>query len=198
MLRLLFRFTVVLLPLYPFALATEVVMEWMGSGRTVHGILLLLACLAALALIEGLLFHFWLLPAWGQAISERLYGGSYLPEEDNLALLAARIRKSEDAALLPEMRRLVLTQHRRTRGWLELARLQQDVAHDHPAALQTLLEGADSVSDREDRAMLLYRAAMLASTHLQADSRAEELFSRAARLYPRTVYGKRAAEKNSL
>ena len=195
MLRVLLRLLAVALPLLPFAFAAQMAMDTMSSGSTANGILILLASLAVLALVEGLIFRIWILPAWGQAIGERLYGGSYLPEEDTIARLAAQIRRSEDASLLPNLRQLVLEQKRRSRGWLELARLLQDVAHDDRAALQALLDGAESVTDREDRAMLLYRAGSLAADRIVSPAEAAELFSRAANFLPNPVYGKRAAAK---
>lgn len=197
MLSFITRLGAVLLPLYPFALATGVVMEWLENGQKLHGILLLAGSLAALALVEGVIFRLWILPALGQSLGEKLYGGSYLPEEDELAHLAARIRRTEDVSLLPSMRRLVLSQRKRARGWLELARLYQDVAHDEEAALLALLEGSEAVSDREERAMFLYRAGALAADKLQSPARATEYFSRAACLFPQTAYGKHAAARAS-
>ncbi len=196
MLRFLLKTAVILLPLIPFALGTQLIVDWMSRGETLNGILLLLGSLAALALTEGLIFRFWILPSWGQSLSERLYGGSYFPEEDELAQLAARIRRTEDTSLLPVMRGLVLNQRRRARGWLELNRLQQDIAHDNEAALQTLLTGADAVSDPEERAMFLYRAGALAADKLQSPARAAEYFSRAAAQFPKTTYGKHAAARS--
>jgi len=185
----------VLLPLFPFALGTRVVMDRLENGRTLNGIALLLGCLAALALVEGLIFRLWILPAWGQSLGERLYGGSYLPEEDELAQLSARIRRTEDTSLLPDMQRLVRRQRKRARGWLELARLHQDVTHDDEAALHTLLEGADAVPDPEEKAMFLYRAGALTADKLQSPARAAEYFSRAATQHPQTAYGKHAATR---
>lgn len=197
MLRRLFSLLLVLLPLAPFAYAVQVVNEWLSSGRSLHGILLLLGALAVFALIEGLLFKLWLLPSWGQSIGEKLYGGSYLPEQDELALLSRLIRSTEDVSRLPALKTLVLRQRARARGWLELARLQQDIAQNNEEALQTLLEGSAAVSDKEDRAMLLYRAATLAEKQLHAPARAAEYYARTAHNYPNTVYGKCAAAKLS-
>lgn len=195
MLRFLLKTAVILLPLIPFALGTQLIVDWMSRGETLNGILLLLGSLAALALTEGIIFRFWILPSWGQSLSERLYGGSYFPEEDELARLAAHIRRTEDISLLPNLQKLVLNQRKRARGWLELSRLQQDVAHDYEAALQSLLKGANSVSDTEERAMFLYRAGALAANKLQSPSRAHEYFSLAAEQFPRTTYGKHAAAR---
>ena len=195
MLHFLLKTALLLLPLIPFALGTQVIMEWMTRGETLNGILLLLGSLAALTLVEGLIFRFWILPSWGQNLSERLYGGSYFPEEDELAQLAAHIRRTEDASRLPDMYNLVLRQRKRARGWLELARLYQDMAQDNEAALKVLLEGSEAVSDPEERAMFLYRAGALAADKLPSPTRAAEYFSRAATSYPRTTYGKHAAAR---
>lgn len=195
MLRRLISPVAVLLPLLPFSLAADTAGEWMSDGRILAGISLLLGSLAVLALLEGLLFRFLLLPAWGQALGERLYGGSYIPADDELARLADRIRSTEDASLLPDMQRIVLRQRKRVRGWLELARLYQDIAHDDKSALQTLLSAVDAVSDREERAMLLYRAGALAANKLHSPAQAAEYFRRAASDFPNTVYGRHAAAR---
>ena len=195
MFRGILKTAVILLPLIPFALGTQVIVDWMTRGETLNGILLLLGSLAALALVEGLLFRCWILPDWGQNLSERLYGGSYFPEEDELAQLSARIRRAEDVSRLPDMHKLVRSQRKRARGWLELARLQQDIAQDNEAALKILLEGAEAVRDPEERAMFLYRAGALAADKLQSPIRAAEYFTRAATAYPRTTYGKHAAAR---
>lgn len=195
MLSALTRWGAVLLPLFPFALSTRIVMDWLENGQKLNGIALLLGSLAALALVEGLIFRLWILPSWGQSLGERLYGGSYMPEDDELAQLSARIRRTEDASLLPDMQRLVRRQRKRARGWLELARLQQDVTHDDEAALRTLLEGADAVPDPEEKAMFLYRAGALAAGKLQSPARAADYFSRAANRHPKTAYGKHAAAR---
>lgn len=195
MLSFILRLGAVLLPLLPFALATNVVMAWLENDQKLNGILLLLGSLATLALVEGLIFRLWILPAWGQSMGERLYGGTYLPEEDELARLSTLIRRTEDASLLPDMQRLVLRQRKRARGWLELARLRQDVAHDDESALKALLEGAEAVPDPEEKAMFLYRAGALAADKLQSPARAAEYFSQAATRFPKTAYGKHATAR---
>ena len=195
MLRFLIRTAAVLLPLFPFAYAAQVVLEWLSKGETLPGIILLLGSLAGLALVEGLIFRCWLLPIWAQSLGEKLYGGTYSPEEDELAQLTAQLRRSEDPALLPLMQQTVRKHRKRARGWLELARIYQDVMHDHKSALQTMLQGAEAVSDPEERAMFLYRAGALAADKLQSSSTASELFARAASSFPNTTYGKHAAAR---
>lgn len=191
----LLKIAAILLPLAPFAYAAQMAGEWLVKGEITHGIALLLGALAALAIIEGILFKYWLLPSLGQAVSDRLYAGSYLPEQDELAQLTARIRSTKNCELLPRMAELVQQQGFRSRGWIELARLHQDLNNNHQEALQTLLKGAEAVTDKEDRAMLLYRAACLCRNKLSAPTQARELFTKAAQFYPNTVYGKQAAHQ---
>ena len=186
---------VVLLPVGAFALALQPVQKLMFGGETTQGIILLLVALVLLAVVEGLLFRYWVLPGWGEKMAERLYAGSYTPENDALARLVERLVSEKDTALLPELRALVLRQPRRLRGWLELARLQQELQHDAAASVATLEEAATAVREPEDAAMLLYRAGSLCESALQNPARAREIWQRAADVYPTTVYGAKAAAR---
>ena len=186
---------VVLLPVGAFALALQPVQKLMFGGETTQGIILLLVALVLLAVVEGLLFRYWVLPGWGEKMAERLYAGSYTPENDALARLVERLVSEKDAALLPELRALVLRQPRRLRGWLELARLQQELQLDAAASVATLEEAATAVREPEDAAMLLYRAGSLCESALQNPARAREIWQRAADVYPTTVYGAKAAAR---
>ena len=186
---------VVLLPVGAFALALQPVQKLMFGGETTQGIILLLVALVLLAVVEGLLFRYWVLPGWGEKMAERLYAGSYTPENDARARLVERLVSEKDTALLPELRALVLRQPRRLRGWLELARLQQELQHDTAAAVATLEEAATAVREPEDAAMLLYRAGSLCESALQNMARAREIWQRAADVYPTTVYGAKAAAR---
>lgn len=198
MMTFLRRLFIVSLPVLAFAAVLLPVRELMGQeGKGTLAISLFLAALGALTLAEGLLLRFWLLPRLGAAVGESVYGGSYVPEEDALVRLVARVRESRDRELLPELRALVLAQPRRVRGWLELARVHQDVFHDPRAALETLTEGETHLRDKEERAMLLVRAAGLCEVTLQDTAAARAYYTRAAEAFPRTVYGKQAAEKIS-
>ena len=187
------------LMLLPFALFAAALLLWreqlLAEQSGVRLILLFLAALALLALAEGLLFRYRLLPLLGEAIGERIYGGSYVPGEDAMVVLAARLRESRSPELLTALEKMVRQQKRRTRGWLELARAQQDVFGELGRAAETLAQGAACVSSRQDRALLLYRAAMLYRRDLHDEARATECFTRAARRYPNTTYGRRAAEQ---
>lgn len=189
------KLLVVLLPVGAFALALQPVQKLMFGGEATQGIILLLVALVLLAVVEGLLFRYWVLPGWGEKMSERLYAGSYTPENDALARLVERLVNEKDAALLPELRALVLRQPRRLRGWLELARLQQELQHDAAASVATLEEAATAVREPEDAAMLLYRAGSLCESALQNPARAREIWQRAADVYPTTVYGAKAAAR---
>ncbi len=186
---------VVLLPVGAFALALQPVQKLMFGGETTQGIILLLVALVLLAVVEGLLFRYWVLPGWGEKMAERLYAGSYTPENDALARLVERLVSEKDASLLPELRAMVLRQPRRLRGWLELARLQQELQLDAAAAVATLEEAATAVREPEDAAMLLYRAGALCESALQNSARACEIWQRAVDVYPATVYGARSATR---
>lgn len=195
MLRRFFQLLVALVPLALFAIALQPVQQRLYGGHAAQGILLLLVALAVLALVEGLIFRYWILPGWGEKVAERLYAGSYLPENDALAQLVERIEHSKDAAALEQLQQLVLQQPRRLRGWLELARLQQDLLQDDgAAALATLEQAASAMRDPEDAALLLYRAARLCDKKLHDSAAAARLFQRAVTQFPGTVYGRKAAE----
>lgn len=197
MLTFLRRLLIVLLPVVCFAgllLPVRILMGQEGQGST--AIALFLGGLALLALTEGLLFRFWLLPKLGESIGEKVYGGSYIPEEDALVCLVRKVRETRDADLLPTLRAIVEAHPRRVRGWLELARVQQDIFNDPRSALQTLLDGEHRIRDKEECAMLLVRAAQLCENSLHDPAAAREHYAAAAERYPRTVYGKRAAQSS--
>lgn len=189
------RLLVVLLPVACFAgllVPVRILMGQEGQGST--AIALFLGGLALLALTEGLLFRFWLLPKIGESIGEKVYGGSYVPEEDALVCLIDKVRETRDRDLLPALRAMVEAQPRRVRGWLELARVQQDIFNDPRSALESLLEGERRIRDKEERAMLLVRAAQLCEGPLKNPAAAQEHYAAAAERYPRTVYGKKAEQ----
>lgn len=195
MLRRFFQLLAVLAPLGLFALALQPVQQRLYGGHATQGILLLLAALAVLAVLEGLLFRYWILPGWSEKMAERLYAGSYLPEEDALAQLADRIEREKNSELIPQLILLVHAQAWRLRGWLELARLQQEVLRDAPAALKTLEEAMQAVRESEDVALLMCRAAGLCEKSLQDEAAARRWWKCAAERYPDTVYGRKAATK---
>lgn len=195
MLRRFFQLLAVLAPLGAFALALQPVQQRMYGGHATQGIVLLLVALAILAVVEGLLLRYWILPGWSEKVAERLYAGSYLPEDDALARLTDRIEAEKDATLMPELVRLVHAQPWRLRGWLELARLQQDILNDAAAALQTLEEASTRIREPEDAALLMFRAAQLCEKSLHDDSAARLWLERVTERYPDTVYGRKAAAR---
>lgn len=197
MLAFLRALCILLLPVLVFAAVLVLpVREMFGTeDKGVLGIIVFLADLGSLTLTEALLFRYWLLPRLGEAVGERVYGGSYVPEEDSLVRLIARVRETRDRELLPELRALVLAQPRRVRGWTELAHLYQDIFDNPRAALETLIEGETRVSNKEERAMLLVRAAQLCESALHDKAAAQEYYARAAERFPRTVYGRLAAAR---
>ncbi len=190
------KFIVVLLPLAAFVLAVLYVRGLMDEGQGLRSIVVLLGALVVLALVEGSLLKFWILPPIAGELGERVYaGGGYSPAGDALLVQVERLRQEKDRSLLPGLEKLVLADARRTRGWQEYAHVLQDVFADAPAALEVLRRGAQRVRGKEDRAMLLCRAAYLAADALRDSALAQELYGEAARRYPRTAYGRFALSK---
>ena len=195
MLRRLFQLVAVACPIGLFALALEPVQQRMYGGHGTQGILLLLGALVLLAVVEGLIFRYWILPCWSEKLAERLYSGSYVPGDDSLAQLVDRIEQEKDASLMPELENVVMQQRWRLRGWLELARLQQELQHDAIAALSSLEKATHYIKAPEDAALLMYRAAQLCEKSMNDTAAARLWLQRAVDSYPDTVYGRRAAAR---
>lgn len=154
-----------------------------------------LVALMLAVLLLAIAIRRWVLPAFGQKISDALYAGTYLPGDDALVVLAERVAHSADPSLLPELESLVKADAGRMRGWQELSRIQLEVFQNPRQAYETLLMGAAHVSDGQDKAMLLYRAGKLAETHLHDVEASRSCYKQAAERFPLTVYGKEAARK---
>ena len=184
-----------LLPVGLFVGVLLKVRSLFDAGEAMLGIGVMLGALAVLAVWEGLLIRYLVLPSWGRKLGERMYVGSYTPDDDPLVALATRIRREHATALLPELEALVRQDARRARGWTELAALFSEEVGDQSAALQALVTGADKVADKQDRAMLLYRAAHFCQSRLADRQQARELLQQAATRYPSTVYGQKAARE---
>lgn len=196
--RGLLRALAVLLPLALFCLwVMNLEREFAVAESGGEILMVVLKALGALALLVALLavmLRRWLLPLFGQKVSDALYAGTYLPGEDPLVVMVNRVATTADASLLPELEALIRSDAGRLRGWQELARLHLDVFHDAGASRDALLRGVDCVRDRQDKAMLLYRAAKLSETHLHDAAAANLIYEQAASRYPGTVYGKLAAQ----
>lgn len=164
-----------------------------GDVRT--GLLVVLGALLVLAVWEGLLIRYMVLPAWGRAVSEKLYMGTYTPDDDPLVVMAERIRREKDRSLLPRLESMVRQDSARTRGWTELASIYAEEFGDLPAALQSLKLGAEKVAGSEDRALLLYRAAQFCESRMAQPEQAAELFRLLAQKFPASVYGRKALAK---
>lgn len=193
----IFRIFHLLLPPALFVVVLLKVRSMFDTGDARTGIILMLGALVVLTVWEGVLIRYRVLPAWGRTLGERIYVGSYTPDDDPLVALATRIRREHAPELLPQLEALARQDAARVRSWTELAALQQEEAGNLKAALSALLEGAERVSDRQDRAMLLYRAAHLCSERMADKAQARELLSRAASRYPSTVYGSKAGRELS-
>lgn len=196
MLRVLARIIVLLLPALGFAFwLLGPVQKYLAQGKGLIGILYMLAGLAVFSAIEIVICKFWLLPLMARSMSERLYAGSYLPEDDPLVVLVERITREHSRELLPELVRMVESDPRRVRSWLELARVLEGEFSDVPEAVRRLLQGAEAVHNKEDAAMLIWRAATMCARHSDRQSEASALFRRVAEQYPNTNYGRLAADR---
>lgn len=191
-------FTVLMMMLLPLAVFRwgmwGVIMSAYDSGDTLHALGLLLASVAFIAVWEGLAFRAWILPLFGRAVSRSVYGADYTTDEDPLLVLSKNIRHMKDASLLPELEACVRQDAARTRGWTELADIHLTVFHVPQQAVHTLEQGAAYVRP-EDAAMLLYRAAGILASRMQDSAGAAEMYRSAARRYPTTVYGRKAAAR---
>ncbi|MBQ3217956.1 MAG: hypothetical protein IJB33_03690 [Akkermansia sp.] len=194
MLRL-FRVLNFLLPVVLFVAVLLKVRDFFDAGDVRTGLLVALGAVVVLTIWMTGLIRCSVLPAVGQAIGERVYGGSYLPEDDPLVVLATRIRREHESSLLPEFEALVRREPFRARAWTELASLRGDEFGDFRGAREALMRGAEMVEEAEDRAFLLYRAAGVCERRLGDAAGARELYNRAAECFPATAYGRKAAQK---
>ncbi len=154
----------------------------------------LLGGLLVVSVAEVLIFKMWLLPSWAQAISERIYAGSYVPEDDALVALSQRILTEHRMELVPELEKIVRSDAQRARGWLELARVCSAEQRDTLRAAEYLLEGAETVRNKEDAAMLMWRAYSLLNREEKRQQRAKEIRRSLTEKYPDTSYGRLAVE----
>ena len=172
MIRLFFQLVVALIPVYIFAIGicistvafADILTKWSYS----NWIASMLLGVLVLAVVEGFIFRLWLLPKWAQVLSERFYGGTYFPADDPVASLAQSIIDQHLPERAPELEKLVSSDPSRTRGWMELARV--------------------------DAAMLRWRAVTLLRKDEASRSRAEEIRHELIQSYPKTTYGLLAAE----
>lgn len=193
--RRFFSILNLLLPVVVFVGSLKYVRALFEVGDVRTGLLIVLGALLVLTVWEGLLIRYMVLPAWGRAMGEKLYMGTYTPDDDPLVVLTARIRREKNCTLLPLLESVVRQDSARTRGWTELAAIYAEEFGDLPAALQCLKCGAEKVSGAEDRALLLYRAAQFCESRLAQPEQAAELYKDVAAKFPATVYGRRALAK---
>ena len=180
-------------PLLLFALGLLYVDARLTEGDMLRGICSIVLLLALLAAVEGVILRKILIPLWGEKVAERIYAGSYVPDDDPLVQLAERVRASRDEALLAKLEKAVRAQGWRYRGWMELAAIHRDVFSNPAAACNSLQEGSAAVEDPQDAAMLLYRAAHVAQDAMRDATLANSLRHKAAADFPQTVYGRKAA-----
>ena len=191
--RLINRLLIIFAPLGAFIFwITGPVQQHFARGEGLVSILLMLAGLAVFVLIEALLLRYWFLPVCARAMSEKLYAGSYFAQDDPLMLISRQISAENRHDLLPHLIRCVEDDPRRVSAWLELARVLHDHIHDSPQAVQCLLRGANAVRRKEDKAFLLWRAAVMCEKDPAQAFQADEIYRKISDDYPNTAYGKLA------
>ena len=202
MIRLFFQLVVALIPVYIFAIGicistvafADILTKWSYS----NWIASMLLGVLVLAVVEGFIFRLWLLPKWAQVLSERFYGGTYFPADDPVASLAQSIIDQHCGERAPELEKLVLSDSTRTRGWMELARVAEIELKDSQKAAEYMLTGARKVPHKEDAAMLMWRAVTLLRKDGASRPRAEEIRHELIQRYPKTTYGRLAAESSDI
>lgn len=170
------------------------VQQQLHQGRLLTGILYMLGGLAVLALVEGLLLKFYMLPRWARTISERLYAGNYIPDDDPLVRLVHSIVVDHHLERIPELERLAQADPRRVRTWQELASIYETLLRQPATAVDALLRGATAVKNPEDAAMLMWRAVSLCKRHPELAEQAPTLRQQLIEQYPHSVYGKLARQ----
>ncbi len=137
--------------------------------------------------------------AFGERIRAWIVGETnlYNSDEDELEQIVKRIRASKDASQMEEMEAYCLSNPRRLRGWQEYARLLHDVFDDAAAACELYERAVEKIRNKQDKALLLYRAGQLCRDHRKDAKEAERYFRAAAEKYPRTTYGAKSREQVS-
>lgn len=188
------RFAVLVTPVAVFAYVAHDAIRAYTTGTPWFELWWVIVAALAVGLWEGIALRAWVLPLFARAVGNAVYGGGhYSAADDAPVALAERIRAEKDREMLAQLYKLVRQDAGRSRCWSELADVLLHVFADPHEAVAVLVEGADCVSDAQDRAMLLFRAAGMRYRELRDSSGARELYELTAQRFPRTVYGQRAA-----
>ncbi len=136
-----------------------------------------------------------LLPFVAEHIRAFLTGdnGNYQSADDELHRLVESIRESRDADRLTELEAYCVEHPQRLRAWQEYANLLHSSFKRSREASRLLERAASTLRSKEDRALMLYRAAIMQRDSLQDVSEAQRLLREAATSYPQSTYGKLAA-----
>lgn len=195
MIRRVIQLFVAFIPLLLFAIVLRG-LTWAGWIQTQWGwVATLFVGMVLFTTVEVLIFKLWLLPSWAQAISEQIYAGNYIPEDDPLVALSFKIMEEHRSELIPELEKLVKSDAQRTRGWLELAGVCLTEQQDTLKAAEYLLLGAKTVRNKEDAAMLMWRAYTLLSKDDGKKQRAADICRHLIETYPGTTYSRFAVNK---
>lgn len=137
----------------------------------------------------------WIWPLLGEWLADLVYNDRRIAGDDPLEQLARDVRRTRSEESMNRLRQFAEENAGRTRAWTECAAALVD-AMDRPADAAAVLEtGAERVSAKEDKALLLYRAAALYDKMPGREEKASALWRLAADRFPQTTYGQRAAER---
>lgn len=137
----------------------------------------------------------WVWPLFGEWVADIIYGDRRLAGDDPLEQLAHEVRRTHSDEAMKKMLEYAQANADRTRVWTECATLLREVMQRPAEAAEILERGAASVDSREDRALLLYRAACQYDAIPGKAEKAVELWQLASERYPETTYGAQAAER---
>lgn len=137
----------------------------------------------------------WVWPLFGEWVADVVYGDRRLGGDDPLEQLALEVRRTRSQEAMDRLRQYAEENGDRTRVWTECATLLRDVLQRPAEAAETLEYGASFAGSKEDRALLLYRAASLYDSLPDKHEKALQLWKLASERYPETTYGAHAAER---
>lgn len=137
----------------------------------------------------------WIWPRIGEWLADLVYNDRQISGEDPLEQLARDVRRSRSEESMSRLRQFAEENAGRTRAWTECAAALSDAMNRPADAADVLETGAGRVSAKEDKALLLYRAAALYDKMPGREEKAQELLRLAAERFPMTTYGQMAAER---
>lgn len=137
----------------------------------------------------------WIWPRIGEWVADLVYNDRRIAGDDPLEQLARDVRRSRSEESMSRLRQFAEENAGRTRVWTECAAALNDAMNRPSDAADVLETGAERVPTKEDKALLLYRAAALYDKIPGREEKARELWRLAVERFPMTTYGQMAAER---